>query len=115
KAAEESSRFLAGVATALVATLDYDATLETVADLAVPALADRARVDLDVPEDPERRAPVAATLDTGAPHRSDRLIVAPLIARGRTIAALSLMRDEARRAFDAGDLDVAVEVGRRAG
>ena len=115
KAGEQAQRFLADVATALAASLDYETTLRTVAQLAVPAVADHAAVDIDVPDDPARAEAVRAVLDTGAPKLSAGLIIAPLIARGRPIAALSLMRNDPARAYDAGDLAVAVEVGRRAG
>jgi PAS domain S-box-containing protein len=115
KAAEQAQRFLADVATALVESLDYETTLRTVAELAVPAVADRAAVDVAVPDDPERAEAVRHVLDTGEPRLSPTLIVAPLVARGRTVAALSLARSDPARPYEAADLEMALEVGRRAG
>jgi PAS domain S-box-containing protein len=115
KAAEQAQRFLADVAMALAESLDYETTLRTVAELAVPAVADRAAVDVAVPDDPERADAVRRVLDTGEPRLSTTLIVAPLVARGRTVAALSLARSDSARPYEAADLEMALEVGRRAG
>jgi PAS domain S-box-containing protein len=116
KAVERAQRFLSEVSVALAQSLDYETTLQTVARLAVPAVADRALIDHEVPvDDVERADAVRAVLESGDPELRPRLIVAPLVARGRTLAALSLMRTGAARPYDATDLEVAVEVGRRAG
>ena len=115
KRAEQSQRFLADVSVALAESLDYDTTLRTVARLAVPAVADRVAVDHAAPEDEDRADAVGAVLRTGEPRLHPALIVAPLVARGRTLAALSLIRERAAPPYGARDLEVAVEVGRRAG
>jgi PAS domain S-box-containing protein len=116
KAVERAQRFLSEVSVALAQSLDYETTLQTVVRLAVPAVANRALIDHEVPaDDTERADAVRAVLRSGDPELRPRLIVAPLVARGRTLAALSLMRADAARPYDASDLEVAVEVGRRAG
>jgi PAS domain S-box-containing protein len=116
KAVERAQRFLSEVSVALAQSLDYETTLQTVVRLAVPAVADRALIDHEVPvDDVERADAVRAVLESGDPELRPGLIVAPLVARGRTLAALGLMRTDAARPYDASDLEVAVEVGRRAG
>jgi PAS domain S-box-containing protein len=116
KAVERSQRFLNDVSVALAQRLDYETTLQTVVRLAVPAVANRALIDHEAPvDDTERADAVRAVLQSGDPELRPRLIVAPLVARGRTLAALSLMRTDAPRPYDPSDLAVAVEVGRRAG
>jgi PAS domain S-box-containing protein len=116
KAIERAHRFLSEVSVTLAQSLDYETTLQTVVRLAVPAVANRAVIDHEVPvDDIERAAAVRAVLESGDPALRPGLIVAPLVARGRTLAALSLIRTDAARPYDASDLEVAVEVGRRAG
>jgi PAS domain S-box-containing protein len=39
----------------------------------------------------------------------------PLVTRTRTLGAITLVSEDATRSFDAGDLEVALELGRRAG
>jgi PAS domain S-box-containing protein len=116
KELEQRQRFLADLSAALAESLDYATTKRAVVRLAVPAVADHAAVEETVPEDaPERATSVRAVLATGEAQLTPRLIVAPMVARGRTIAALSLARDTGAAPYDERDLDVAVEVGRRAG
>jgi PAS domain S-box-containing protein len=116
KRAELAQRFLADVSAALAESLDLETTLRTVERLAVPGVADRAWVDDQVPaDDGERAHGIRAVVETGEAQLSSHLIVAPLVARGRTVAALSLARDADSPPFDQSDLEVAVEVGMRAG
>jgi PAS domain S-box-containing protein len=115
KLAEQSQQFVADVSAALAESLDYEATVRTVRRIAVPAVAARVEIDDVVPPDPERADAVRAVLRTGEPQLRPDLIVAPLVARGRTIAALSLVRDPSSPPYADRDLEVAVEVGRRAG
>jgi PAS domain S-box-containing protein len=115
KLAERAQRFLADVSAALAESLNYEATLRTVERLAVPTVADHVEIDDVVPRDPARADAVRAVLTTGVAVLRPALIVAPLVARGRTLAALSLIRDNGHRPYEERDRDVAVEVGRRAG
>ena len=119
KLAERAQRFLADVSSALAETLDDDATVRVLERVAVPAVAARAVIDEAPPSDPDRGETVRAVLRTGAPQLRPDLIVAPLVARGRTLAALSLIRDTEATPYDAHDLEVAVGVrpprGPRAG
>jgi PAS domain-containing protein len=59
KRAEQGYRFLAEASRVLAGSLDYEQTLRTVADLAVPQIADWCGVDLAVDEDRLQRVAVA--------------------------------------------------------
>ena len=163
--AEENLRFLAQANELLVASLDWEQTLEAIAELAVPALAGYLVIDLldeedelhwvvAVHADPEKtelvrelRAqypptvsthPIQVALRTGKPQllpdlqaeaaamahdakhaRSIRRIantsgiVAPLVARGRTLGTISLGTIEGQPRFDESDLAMAMELARR--
>ena len=163
--AEEQLRFLASANELLVATLDYERTLATIAELAVPALAGYLVIDLideddqlhwvvAVHADPEKTElvrdlrgrypptlpthPIQVALRTGevqllrdlqaetkamahdAKHaRAIRRIantsgiVAPLVARGRTLGAISLGTVEGQPRFDESDVAMAMELARR--
>lgn len=161
--------FLAEVSDVLASSLDYDQTLQRVAELVVPRLADWCAVDLvsgdggisnvAVAHVDPGKVELARSLrdryppDLAAPHgvpaviRTSRaelhatisdeqlrgesadaghldllrrlelrsLVIAPLVARGRTLGAISLVQSNAGRAFDASDLLLAEELGLRAG
>jgi signal transduction histidine kinase len=164
--AERRLRFLADASSHLASSLDYETTLERVAWLAVPTLAEWCLVD--VLEDdgeirrvevahadparagdaallrgypPDRRASdgIARVLRTGVPElirevRDDRLpavtrdarhqaivqslgvrslMRVPLLARGRTLGAISLISTDPNRHYTATDLALAEELGRR--
>jgi PAS domain S-box-containing protein len=162
---EEQLRFLAQANELLVASLEWEQTLDAIADLAVPALAGYLVIDLldeedelhwvvAVHADPEKtelvrdlRAsypptlsthPIQVALRTGKPQlipdlqaeadamahdtkhaRAIRRIantsglVAPLIARGRTLGAISLGTIAGQARFDESDLEMATELARR--
>jgi PAS domain S-box-containing protein len=169
KRAELAQRLLAEAGQALAASLDYEQTLQRVAQLAVPGLADWCGVamvgDDGVLEqvavahaDPDkvelarefgRRYPARLSNPSGAPEvvrtgvsqlvpaiteeiiaaanlSEERLklvrdlgmrsaIIVPLVTAGRPpIGTLSLVMAESGRSFDADDLALAEELGRRA-
>ena len=172
--AREASEFLAEAGGLLNASLNFESTLRTVAEAAVPMLADWCAVDilrdpasdawppqLDrvaiVHRDP---AMVALGLDLAARYPTDwsargglagairdatptlvravtddmivagardathlemlrrlrfsAIIVAPLVARGRTLGALTLCMTESERRFDDADFGLAQELAQRA-
>jgi PAS domain S-box-containing protein len=140
KTAERRQRFLAEAGELLVSTRDYEQTLQHVAALVVPTLADWCALDLLdddgelqrvalVHTDPEKRR-LGDAVDTGQEHaavlrggesilvgeigmRSAMLI--PLrVPDGTTIGVLSLANSGSHRTFDEGDLGFAEEVARRA-
>jgi PAS domain S-box-containing protein len=169
KRAELTQRLLAQAGEVLASSLDYERTLQQVAELAVPELADWCGVSM--PEanglirqvavahvDPAKvefarsfsaRYPVRSSDPTGAPAviregRSEMIaeipdelleqagldpeqlelirslgmrsvIIAPMVAGGRTIGAISFVTSDSARIFTNADLELAEELGRRAG
>lgn len=162
---EAQLRFLAEAGELLVASLDWERTLEAIAGLAVPALAGYLVIDLfgeddelhwvvAVHADPEKTElvrelrrrypptlpthPIQVALRTGEPQllpdlqaeadamahdtkhaRAIRRIantsglVAPLVARGRTLGTISLGTIQGQPRFDESDLAMAMELARR--
>jgi PAS domain S-box-containing protein len=168
KRTEDALRFLAEASTRLAASLDYEATLATLAQLAVPKLADWCVIDLLEADQSVRRLtavagdsanegvalelvryppdagradhPVERALRTGQSQLvaevSDALLTAvarapahlailrqlrprslmsvPLVARGRILGAVSVVRAESGRRYGPADLALAEELARRA-
>ena len=168
KRTEEAQRFLAEAGETLSSSLNYRATLSSVANLAVPYLADWCLIDvleedgsLDrlalthqdpekiklahelerrYPPDPDAPRGVAQVLRTGrselVPEIPEPLIdeaardlehreilqklglksymSVPLVARGRTLGAISLVSAESGRRYGPADLKLAEELARRA-
>ena len=167
--AEERERYLADVRDVLTSSLDVDTTLQRIAELTVPKLADwcaillvdddcrverqviahqdpeKVRWALEIerrhPFDPDAPHGIARVIQTGQPEFypeiTDTLleavsrnpehlralqeagfcsmIVAPLLARGRSIGALTLAMAESGRRYTADDVSLAREVARRIG
>jgi PAS domain S-box-containing protein len=167
KRAEESLRFLAEASALLSASLDYEKTLESLARLTVPILADLCTVDIIengvvrrmgvAHADPKREEqvrklqynyapdlnethPAMKVIRTGvaalvpeiadeelvaATHNAEHLhivremgfksyMVVPLLVRGRTLGAISLVSTQQSRRYRAVDLELAEELARRA-
>ena len=114
KRSEESQRFLAEASRRLSgSSLDYDLTLSAVAELAVPAIADRCVVRL-VDDDDETPVPVEVleVLRTGAAWLEPSRMIVPMTA-GRVIGTLSL--EVSGRVYDTQDVLTAEDFGLRAG
>ena len=133
KRAELAQRLLAEAGQELSSSLDYKHTLQQVARLTVPSLADRCAVamrgDGDAPSQvaiapagagndalaDEFEAGAAEVIRSGQPRVRAQLLVVPLaIADQPPIGALSLAMGQSRRTFGEGDLALAAELGRRA-
>ena len=167
KRAELGQRLLADATSVLASSLDYELTLQRVAELAVPEFADWCFISVPHGEvieqvavahrDPQRREfaigfdrrwPTAITADslsakvlrTGEallvprlepemieaseiePQQVDEVlslglrsvILAPLVTAERIVGVLSLASAESGRRFTEADLELAVELGRRA-
>ena len=166
--AEETQRFLAEASSVLAQSLDFHQTLTTVAQLAVPKLADwcgvsikeedgtvnqlalahvdPAKVELakslerKYPPDPDAPTGVYEVLRTGKPQLfpdvSDEMIraaardeehlrilrelnlrsgmVVPMIARGRTVGAITFATGESGRRYDEHDIELAEDLASRA-
>jgi PAS domain S-box-containing protein len=168
KRAGEALRFLSEASAELTSSLDYRATLASMARLAVPYLADWCAVDIleedgstrrlavehedpekvacahelerRYPPDPNAPQGVTQVLRTGRPEFHpeipDEMLVAaardpehlrlmreigttsamivPLVARGRTLGAITLASAESGRRYEEEDLELAEELARRA-
>jgi PAS domain S-box-containing protein len=168
-AAHRRAAFLAEATALLSSSLDYEETLERLAQLAVPDLADWCSIDMvgedggierlavahqdpgkvawgkelqeRFPPDPDDSQGVPHVLRTGeaeflpeipqelldqATQRNPELgevieqlglhswICVPLMARGRTLGALSLVAAESGRTFEQADFELALELADRA-
>jgi PAS domain S-box-containing protein len=165
--AEERARLLARAGIILSSSLDYEATLRSVAELALPRVADwcivyvlqpdgsirrialehaggqadRVREALDRhPLRPDAEVGVPRVIRTGRPEMVERIdasgltgdvvdpvglaaeladlalgsyMCVPLIARERTLGAITLLSGESGRRFGADDLELAEELARR--
>jgi PAS domain S-box-containing protein len=166
KRGEERQRFLAEASAVLDTSLDPGQTLQTIANLAVPGVADLCVIDLlekdalhgvavaaldpgdakrltelrsRFPIDPNGHHPVAHVLRTGDARLFRELegqyadiaqsaehlefaremgyrsaVVAPLTARGRTLGAISLIRNETAERYGDDEVELARDMGRRA-
>jgi PAS domain S-box-containing protein len=168
KRAEEKQEFLVKASALLSASLDYEVTLKTLTQLAVPDLADWCIVHMFQPDgsiqrmadtfaDPRKEALARVisreyplnpndqhgyprALRTGRPELiaeiSDEILAAgardgrhlqlqremgirstisvPLLARGRTLGAITLVCAESERCYDQADLELAQDLARRA-
>ncbi len=165
--ARERAAFLSDAHVALTATLDYDATLSTLADLIVPHIADWCAVDIVegdgtirrvavahrdpaktalvdatriYPPDPEGRHPRTDVIRTGrsrlivdvTPERLEEMalygehlrvmramgyvsaMIVALVARGRTLGAITCATMESGRHYGADDLALLEDLARRA-
>ena len=110
KRSEESQRFLAEASRRLSgSSLDYERTLAAVAELAVPALADRCEVQL---VEDELGPEALEVVRTGAAWLEPSRMIVPMTA-GRVIGTVTLEVDG--REFDTQDVLVAEDFGLRAG
>ena len=111
KRSEEAQRFLAEASRRLAGSLDYERTLASVAELAVPAIADDCSLvladrDVDAAGRARRDAVGRGVLE---PHR----MIVPMTAAGRVIGTITLTAFE--RVYDDADVLVAEDFGLRAG
>ncbi len=167
-AAWDFALFLAEASEVLASSLDYQATLSSVADLVVSNLADWCAIDMldedgsmqqlavthkdpvkgawarelrrRYPSDPDAPRGVPQVLRSGEPEFyrqvTDEMLVAaardaehlrilrevgftsvmilPLVARGRTLGAITLVLAESGRRYEDGDLALAEDLARRA-
>jgi signal transduction histidine kinase/ActR/RegA family two-component response regulator len=102
------SEFLAKAGEALVASIDYQATLATVARFAVPTLADWCAVELLEPGANASKQVAVAHVDEG------KRMVVPLRVRGRSFGAITFVYAESGRCYSEDDLTFAEDFARRA-
>jgi PAS domain-containing protein len=112
KRSEESQRFLAEASRRLAGSLDYARTLECVAELAVPAIAEECSI---VPADRDAEIPRESleVMRSGAAKLDAHRMVVPMTAAGRVLGTIVLSASSRR--YDALDARVAEDFAVRAG
>src|SRR4051794_16425543 len=119
KEAERRQRFLADAAARLASSLDYEETLEHVAQLIVPQLADWCAIDVLDDRDGLRRLTLARAdseldvpppagldevLSTGRPQLHPTALLVPMSVAGRTTGVMSLSTAGSAREFGSNDV-----------
>jgi signal transduction histidine kinase len=130
EAAQRRLAFLADASQILAASLDYEATLQGVADLVVSSQADRCFIDLVDAAGSIRRIASSTVLGNGAdstldapdadsladieghPRLSGTRLVVPLSSRSGSAGAITWLSSPPRR-FATKDLDLAQDLARR--
>jgi PAS domain S-box-containing protein len=129
---EDAQRFLYEASSVLSTSLDYEITLWTLARAGIPHLADGCVVDI-VQEDRslqrcavahvqgnkegalwDREVCGANVVRTGQAEMTDFLICVPVIVRGKTIGAISLILERPDRRYNFFDLALAEDLADRA-
>jgi PAS domain S-box-containing protein len=110
---EESLRFLADATDLLSSSLDYEATLQRVAELAVPRMADRCLVDI-ADDHSSVSGDVAAVIESGSSRRTGSTMIVPIKIRGSVFGAITFIGRESGHVYDDDDLQLAEELARRA-
>ena len=118
-----ATAFLAEAGLELARSLEVEPTLRRIAELAVPQLADRCSIvlakddsaqvigDTALAEDDT----VAQVMAGGTSRLSSTAMVVPILARGRTLGAMTFLLDDTSREYGPFEVDLAEELGRRAG
>ena len=104
KDAELRDHFLARAGALLASSLDYEETLERVAHLAVPELADWCSVDVVDARGVMRRVALASADPAAAEGDPPNPRKVPMVARGRTIGAITFAAAESGRVLTEEDL-----------
>jgi signal transduction histidine kinase len=138
---QEDEAFLAQAGEILAASLDYETTLASLAQLAVSYLCDECLVDVDAAQGvmrrvaaarrdsgrtepplddradedlPDRRSIGADVLHTGVSVLTSTVMVVPLLARGGVVGVVYLLAAETQPRYGARHLKLAEELARRA-
>src|SRR3954452_20991627 len=121
---EQATAFLAQAGIELARSLEVGPTLRRVASLAVPELADRCtivlvdgdRIETYGSTDAAEPGEVAlAVVRSGESAFAPDGVVVPIVARGRTLGAMTFELTGSGRSYGSFDLGLAEELGRRAG
>ncbi len=115
KRMEAHQRFLAEVGIALSRSLDYEATIASVARLPVPTLADACVIEvIDELGEIHRATYGSAELLSGAASSDAKRQELPLTARGQPVGVLTLLHAGSSRGNDRGDAIIAGNFAARA-
>lgn len=129
EAAQRRLAFLAEASRILAGSLDYEDTLQGLAELVVPDLADGCLVDVLNGDGSIRRIasklatefherdlaelPVLDVISANQAWRDPRALSVPLVVHAEPSGALTWLASPVRQAFDATDLDLAQHIARR--
>ncbi|HYR41438.1 MAG TPA: ATP-binding protein, partial [Terriglobia bacterium] len=131
---EDAQRFLYEASSVLSMSLDYEITLWTLARAGIPHLADGCMVDMVQDDGSVKRVAVshvenekentlwhlnkccssADVVRTGQAEMTDSVICVPVIVRGKTIGAISLVLERPARQYNLFDLALAEDLADRA-
>src|SRR5262249_28964937 len=131
---EEAQRFLYEASSVLSLSLDYEITLSTLVRAGIPHLADACTVDIIQEDGSVKRMAVAHALAekesalwdsrhcprgqnvvrTGRPEMSETVMCVPIVVRGKTIGAISLILERPDRRYNPFDLALAEDLADRA-
>jgi PAS domain S-box-containing protein len=112
KRQSDATSFLAAASTILASTLNIDASLQELVELAVPRIADWCSIDLSDQRGQMRRVAAAGDAQAGA-GQSRSHVVADLVARGQTLGRVTLATAEVGRRFTAVDIELTQDLARR--
>ena len=101
KRIEQGQRFLLDAGVELARSLDHRSSLDEVARLAVPRIADACRFDIE-------------DTSCGEPRLEPGSIRVPMAAHGHTLGSITLEVAESGRRFDETDLGIALALAQRA-
>ena len=108
----DATMFLAAASTILASTLDIDSSLQELADLAVPQLADWCSIELSDRKDHMRQVASAGDAEAQADEARSRIVV-DLVTRGETLGRMTLATTRVGRRFGSIDIDLAQDLARR--
>ena len=131
---EEAQRFLYEASSVLSLSLDYEITLWTLVRAGIPHLADACTVDIVMDDgsnkrmavahahadkesglwDPEKCPGVVNVVRTGRAELTDSIICVPVVVRGKTIGAITLILERPDRRYNRFDLALAEDLADRA-
>jgi serine phosphatase RsbU (regulator of sigma subunit) len=125
KRAEQAQRLLADASAALASSLDYSTTLQALADLVVGGFADGCSVSIMGAdglervahagiEPPDPDAAVIEVAENGETLTRPGLLVVPMATPERVVGSLTIAMAPGPRRFSQADLELTLEVGRRA-
>jgi PAS domain S-box-containing protein len=108
----DATSFLAAASTTLASTLDINASLQELADLAVPRIADWCGIELSEPRGQMRRVAWSGDAQAGAGQARSHVVV-DLVTRGQTLGRITLATARMGRRFAPVDIELAQDLARR--
>ncbi len=131
---EDAQRFLYEASSVLSLSLDYEITLWTLVRASIPHLSDACVVDMVQDDGSIKRVAVAHAqsdkesalwdleqcpgggnvVRTGKPELTDSMICVPIVVRGKTVGAITLILEREERRYNPFDLALAEDLADRA-